>query len=349
MSIAKSYAALSATTPLEPWNCERRSPGPEDVEIDILFCGVCHSDLHQARNEWGNSLFPMVPGHEIVGRVTATGPQVTRFKTGDLVGVGVLVDSCRACDHCRQDLEQYCLNGAVVTYNGYEKDGKTLTQGGYSTRIVTSEHFVLHVKESENLAGVAPLLCAGITTWSPLKHLRVGKGTRVAVAGLGGLGHMGLKFAVSFGAEVTLLSTSPEKEADARRLGATHFVNTRDKEQLKANAGRFDVILNTISAPHDYNTYLNLLALNGTMAIVGLPPQEPSIAPFSLLNNRRSILGSMIGGIRETQEMLDYCAEKGITSDVEVIAMDQINHAYERMLNNDVKYRFVIDLDSLRR
>jgi len=249
--------------------------------------------------------------------------------------------------HCHKDLEQYCLNGAVVSYNGYEKDGKTLTQGGYSTRIVTDEHFVLRIQDAENLSGVAPLLCAGITTWSPLRHLKVGKGMKVAVAGLGGLGHMGLKFAAAFGAEVTLLSTSPEKEADARRLGAHHFVNVKDKQQLKQNYGKFDVVLNTISAVHAYATYLDLLALDGTMAIVGLPPNEPVVPPFSLLNNRRSILGSMIGGLKETQEMLDYCAEHGITSDVEVIPIQQINEAYERMLRNDVRYRFVVDLASL--
>lgn len=348
MIATKSYAALDATSPLVPYDFERRDLRADDIQIEILFCGVCHSDLHQARNEWGGSLYPMVPGHEIVGRVVEVGSDVKRFKKGDLAAVGVLVDSCMTCDHCKKDLEQYCRNGATVTYNGYERDGKTLSQGGYATQIVTKEHFVLNVDEKLDLAAVAPLLCAGITTWSPLKHLKVGKGMKVAVAGLGGLGHMGLKFAVALGAEVTLLSTNPSKEADARRLGAHHFVHTGDKNQMKKNAGTFQVILNTISAPHNYNSYLDLLDLNGTMAIVGLPPSEQAIAPFSLLNNRRSILGSMIGGIKETQEMLDFCAEKGIVSDVEIIPIQKINEAYERMLRGDVRYRFVIDLNSLR-
>ena len=343
----KSYAAQSSTAPLAYWEFERRSLRPKDVHLEILYSGVCHSDLHQARDEWGGSLYPMVPGHEIVGRVVEVGSAVTKFKAGDLAAVGVIVDSCRTCDHCKQDLENYCQNGATLTYNGKERDGKTLAQGGYSNRIVTDEHFVLSLRAGVDLAGVAPLLCAGITTWSPLRHLKVGKGTRVAVAGLGGLGHMGVKFAASFGAEVTLVSTNPNKEADARRLGASGFILSTDKEAMKRHRGKFDVVLNTISAPHRYEPYLNLLALNGTMAIVGLPPAEQALIPFTLLDNRRSILGSTIGGMKETQEMLDYCAVHNIVSDVELIRMDQINEAWERMLKGDVRYRFVIDMASM--
>jgi uncharacterized zinc-type alcohol dehydrogenase-like protein len=348
MISSKAYAALDSKTPLQPYNLSRRSVGPNDVHIEILYCGVCHSDLHQARNEWGGSLYPMVPGHEIVGRVVEAGSQVSRFKAGDIAAVGVIVDSCRHCNPCKQDLEQYCIEAPTVTYNGYERDGKTLSQGGYSTNIVTNQHFVLRVDPGSDLKAVAPLLCAGITTWSPLRHLKVGKGMRVAVAGLGGLGHMGLKFAVSLGAEVTLISTSPEKEKDARRLGAHNFINVKDSAALKKFNSYFDVILNTISAPHDYKTYLDLLTLNGTMAIVGLPPEAQSVSPFSLLTNRRSIMGSCIGGIKETQEMLDYCAANNIVSDVEVIPMQQINEAFERMQKGDVRYRFVIDLASLK-
>ena len=348
MIATKAYAALDSKSPLQPFNFNRRDLGPKDVHLEILYCGVCHSDLHQARNEWGGSLFPMVPGHEIVGRVVSVGSEVTRFKPGDIAAVGVIVDSCRHCNPCKTDLEQYCVEAPTVTYNGYERDGKTLTQGGYATTIVTDEHFVLRVDPNSDLKAVAPLLCAGITTWSPLRHLKVGKGMRVAVAGLGGLGHMGLKFAVSLGAEVTLISTSSEKEKDARRLGAHHFINSKDASALKKFNSYFDVILNTISAPHDYKTYLDLLNLNGTMAIVGLPPEAQAVSPFSLLTNRRSIMGSCIGGIRETQEMLDYCASNNIVSDVEVIPMQQINEAFERMQKGDVRYRFVIDLASLK-
>ena len=349
MSNTKAYAAYNMQEPLKPFDFDRRDVRPKDVQIEILFCGVCHSDIHQARDEWGGSIYPMVPGHEIVGRVVRTGEEVTRFKKGDLVGVGVLVDSCRVCKHCAQDMENYCIEGMTGTYNSLERDGKTIAQGGYSTQIVVDENYVLSVSEKLDLKAVAPLLCAGITTYSPLRYAGVGKGTRVGVAGLGGLGHMGVKFAASFGAEVTMLSTSPDKEADAKRLGAHHFLLTSDESRMKTFAGYFDVILNCVSANHPYEKYLNLLGLNGKMLVVGLPSENPQLSPFALITNRRSIVGSMIGGIRETQEMLDYCAEHNIVADVEVIQMQQINEAYARMLKGDVHYRFVIDLDSLRK
>ena len=344
----KAYAARSASSGLSPFDFDRRSPNPQDVHIDILYCGVCHSDLHQVRNEWSASIYPMVPGHEIVGRVIAIGNSVNKFRVGDLAGVGVMIDSCRNCIPCKQDLEQYCEQGFTGTYNAFEKDGKTIVQGGYSTQIVTDEHYVHHISPKLDLKGVAPLLCAGITTYSPLRYARVGKGTRVAVVGLGGLGHMGVKFAASFGAEVTVLSTSPEKEKDAMQLGARRFLLTTDEAQMKRDDSRFDVILNTVSANHDYAKYLNLLGLNGQMLIVGLPPKDPALKPFALLKNRRSITGSMIGGMKETQEMLDYCAQHNIVADVEVIPMQEINAAYERMVRGDVRYRFVIDLASLK-
>lgn len=344
----KAYAAYNPTTPLAPYDFDRRDVGPHDVQVEILFCGVCHSDLHQARDEWGGSIYPMVPGHEIVGKVVKVGEHVTKFKEGDLAGVGVMVDSCRVCPHCEQHVEQYCVEGMTGTYNGYERDGKTIAQGGYSTQIVTDERWVYSISPKLDLAGVAPLLCAGITTYSPLKFAGVTKGTKVAVAGLGGLGHLGVKFAVAFGAEVTMLSTSPSKEADAKKLGAHNFVLINDKEQLKKYQGYFDVILNTVSASHSYTTYLNLLALNGKMLIVGLPPKASEVPAGNLLTNRRSIIGSMIGGTTETQEMLDFCAEHNIVADIELIKMQDINEAYERMLKNDVKYRFVIDLASLK-
>lgn len=347
MVTTKSYAAYDSKTPLKPFEFDRRSIGPKDVHIQILYCGVCHSDLHQARDEWGGSLYPMVPGHEIVGKVVGVGNQVTRFKPGDLAAVGVLVNSCRGCASCQQELEQYCTGGVTLTYNSYEKDGKTLAQGGYSNHIVTDEHFVFNLSPKLDLAATAPLLCAGITTWSPLKYLKVGKGTKVAVAGLGGLGHMGLKFAVALGAEVALVSTSAAKEKDAREMGAHHFIHSGNPDHLKKYNGYFDVVLNTISAPHPYATYLNLLTLNGTMAIVGLPPGLQDVSAFSLITNRRSILGSSIGGMKETQEMLDFCAAHNIVSDVEVIPIQQINEAWERMLRGDVRYRFVIDCSTL--
>lgn len=348
MPNTKAYAAYNATDPLAPFEFDRREPRPDDVQIDILYCGVCHSDLHQARDEWSGSIFPMVPGHEIVGRVVRMGSSVTKFREGDLAGVGVMVDSCRNCKNCRRDLENYCVEGMTGTYNSMERDGTTVAQGGYATQIVVNEHYVHRISESLDLKGVGPLLCAGITTWSPLRYAGVTAGMKVGVIGLGGLGHMGVKFAASFGAEVTVLSTSPSKEEDAKRLGAHRFLLTPDAEAMKANASYFDVILNTISANHDYGPYLDLLDLNGKMLVVGLPSKHPEVNTFSLINNRRSIIGSMIGGMKETQEMLDYCAEKNIVADVEVIPIQYISTAYERMLQGDVKYRFVIDIASLK-
>ena len=347
MSTTKAYAAKSAKTPVEPWSIERRDPKPHDVQIEILYCGVCHSDLHTARNEWGNTPYPVVPGHEIVGRVTNVGDHVKKFKVGDLAGIGCLVDSCQECDNCKDGLEQYCAKGMIGTYNSMEKDGSGLTYGGYSKQILAHENFVLKISDKLPLEGVAPLLCAGITTYSPLRHWKVGKGDKVGVLGLGGLGHMGVKLAVSFGAEVTMLSHSPSKEADAKRLGAHKFLLTSDKEQVKSVANYFDFILDTVSAPHDYNTYLSMLNTNGVMVCVGAP-SEPAVVPaFNLIFQRRSIAGSLIGGLPETQEMLDYCAEHNITSDVEVIDIKDINESYERMLKGDVRYRFVIDMATL--
>ena len=347
MIATKGFAAQEATAPLAPYEFERREPGPHDVQIEIIYCGVCHSDIHQVRNEWGGTIYPIVPGHEIVGRVTKVGSAVKKFKEGDLAGVGCLVDSCRDCQNCKEGLEQYCENGSVGTYNSYEKDGKTVTYGGYSNRIVTTEDFVLKVSEKLPLEGVAPLLCAGITTYSPLRHWNVGKGHKVGVLGLGGLGHMAVKFAVSFGAEVTMLSTSPQKEVDAKRLGAHRFALTKDKDQLKELTKYFDFIIDTVSAEHDYNMYLNMLNTNGVMICVGAPPAPAQVPAFNLIFQRRSIAGSLIGGLPETQEMLDYCAEHNIVSDVEVIPMQEINEAYERMLKGDVRYRFVIDMATL--
>jgi alcohol dehydrogenase (NADP+) len=347
MSIAKAYAAQDKTSPLAPWQFERRNPGPHDVEIDIHFCGVCHSDLHQVRDEWGGSIYPMVPGHEIVGKVAAIGSAVTKFKVGDTAAVGVMVDSCRTCKNCEKKMEQYCVEGMTGTYNGYERDKKTMTQGGYSSAIVTDERWVYHVSDKLDLAATAPLLCAGITTYSPLRFAGVTKGMKVGIIGLGGLGHMGVKFAVSFGAEVTLISTSPSKQKDAKRLGAHHFLLSTDKEEMKKFQGYFDVLLDCVSANHDYAMYLNLLDLEGKLLSVGLPSENPEVSPFALITNRRSITGSMIGGTAETQEMLDYCAENNIVSDVEVIPVQKVNEAYERMLKNDVRYRFVLDMKTL--
>ncbi len=347
MKATKGYATHGATEPVVPFDFERREPNAHDVAFDILYCGVCHSDIHQVRNEWGNSKYPMVPGHEIVGRVTAVGNAVSKFKVGDLAAVGCLVDSCRECKNCKKGLEQYCKKGGVGTYNAYEKDGKTLTFGGYSKHIVVHEDFVLHVPQNLPLETVAPLLCAGITTYSPLRHWKVGKGHKLGVVGLGGLGHMAVKFGAAFGAEVTMLSTSPGKEADAKRLGAHKFALTTNADSLKELQGYFDFIIDTVSAPHDYNAYLGMLDTDGIMICVGVPPTPVELLAFNLLGNRRSIGGSGIGGLPETQEMLDYCGEHGITSDVEIIEMSYINEAYERMLKGDVKYRFVIDLASL--
>src|SRR6202047_5394281 len=344
----KAYAAPSATERLSPFTMSRREVGAHDVQIEIVYCGVCHSDIHQVRNEWGNSIYPMVPGHEIVGRIVKVGNQVKQFKVGDLAGVGCFVDSFRECPNCAAGLEQYCRNGLIVTYNGYEKDGKTPTYGGYSTQIVVDEKYTLKVSPNLPIEGVAPLLCAGITTYSPLRHWKVGKGHKVGVLGLGGLGHMAVKLAASFGAEVTMLSTSASKEADAKRLGAHHFALTSKPDVLKQLSMHFDFILDTVSAPHDYEAYLNTLKTDGVLICVGLPAEPMGVPAFSLVPRRRSIAGSMIGGIAETQEMLDYCAAHNIVSDVEVISIQQINEAYERTMKGDVKYRFVIDSASLK-
>ena len=349
-SKAKATAAYAAQSPdarLAPFQIERRALRPRDVQFDILFCGVCHSDLHMARNEWGATTYPVVPGHEMVGRVTAVGDKVKKFRTGDLVGVGCLVDSCRECSNCKKGLEQYCTGGNVLTYSGRDRINGDITYGGYSKQNVVDEDFVVKVSDKLPLAEVAPLLCAGITTYSPLRHWKVGKGHKLGVVGLGGLGHMAVKFGASFGAEVTMLSTSPDKEVDARRLGAHKFALTKDAAQMKKLAGYFDFIIDTVSAKHDYNQYLQLLATDGVMICVGAPPTPAEVAVFSLLGGRKSLAGSGIGGLPETQEMLDYCAEHGITSDIEMIDIADINEAYERMLKNDVRYRFVIDMASL--
>lgn len=347
MIATKGYAAQDNKSPLAPWNFERREVGPHDVQFDIQYCGVCHSDLHQIKDEWFPGIFPMVPGHEIVGRVVKVGDHVKKFKVGDIAGTGCMVDSCRECENCKKDLEQYCLKGNSQTYNGLEQDGKTPTYGGYSNTIVVHEDFVLHVSDKLNLAAVAPLLCAGITTYSPLRHWKVGKGHKLAVLGLGGLGHMAVKFGVSFGAEVTVLSTSPSKEQDARKLGAHNFVVTTDEAQLAAARNSFDFILDTVSAEHDLNLYLSLLKTDGTHICVGVPSQPAPVAAFSLLGGRKSLAGSGIGGIAETQEMLDYCAEHGIVSEIEMIDIKNIQDAYDRMLKGDVRYRFVIDMATL--
>lgn len=344
----RGFAAQSATTPLAPHSFERREPRTDDVVIDILYCGVCHSDIHQARDEWGGSLYPMVPGHEIIGRVASVGAEVKGFKAGDLVGVGCMVDSCQHCEACHQGLEQYCVEGMVATYNSVDKKDGLPTFGGYSERIVVNDKFVLRIDPRLDAKAAAPLLCAGITTWSPLKHWNIGPGSKVAVVGLGGLGHMGLKFAKALGAEVTLFTRSPSKEDEARRLGADHVVLSTDEAQMKAVARRFDFILDTVPTRHDLNPYLATLALNGTHCLVGLvEPMDPPVHAANVIFGRRSIAGSLIGGIAETQEMLDFCAEHGIVSDVEMIRIQEINEAYERMLRSDVRYRFVIDLASL--
>lgn len=328
-------------------NLERREVGEKDILVDILYCGVCHSDIHMARSEWGPALYPIVPGHEIVGKVVEVGSQVTKFKVGDTAGIGVFVDSCRNCKPCQDGWENYCEDGMTGTYNGYYRDGITPTYGGYSDKFVIDEHYALHIPFSDDqLAGVAPLLCAGITTYSPLMYANIKKGDKVAVLGLGGLGHMGVKFAVAMGAEVTMLSTSPSKKADAERLGAHHFVLSTNQEELDALKSSFDVILNTVAAKHDLNKFLNLLKLEGKMLVVGIPPEDNEFAAAKLISNRRSIIGSMIGGIKETQEMLDFCAKNNILSDVEIIQPSQINQAYERVIKSDVKYRFVIDMKS---
>lgn len=342
-----AYAAATAKAPLAPFSIERREPGPHDVLIDILYCGVCHSDIHQARGEWGGEIFPMVPGHEIVGNVVNVGSEVRNWKVGETVGVGCFVDSCRECEACKAGDEQYCERGANFTYNGRERDGKTPTYGGYSTRITVDEAYVLRIPERIPLDGAAPLLCAGITTYSPMVHFGVKAGDTLAVVGLGGLGHMGVKIAKALGAKVTVLSHSPGKRQGALRLGPNDFIATRDAAVFQKNAGRFDFILDTVSAQHDYNAYLQLLRRNGTMVLVGLPDPTP-LAAFTLILGRRRLAGSLIGGIRETQEMLDFCAAHGLASDVEVIPIQQINEAYERTIKSDVRYRFVIDIASLK-
>lgn len=343
---SKGYAAENAEKNLAPWNFERREVGPHDVQIEIQYCGVCHSDLHQIRNEWFPGIFPMVPGHEIVGKIIKTGNNVKKFKTGDLAGVGCLVDSCRTCENCNAGLEQYCNNGNVGTYNAMGKDGLP-TYGGYSNNIVVHEDFALHISEKLSLAAVAPLLCAGITTYSPLRYWKVGKGHKLAVLGLGGLGHMAVKFGVAFGAEVTVLSTSPDKEAAAKALGAHHFIVTTDAQQVAAATASFNFIIDTVSAKHDLAFYLALLKTNGIHICVGAPIEPHNIPAFALLGGRKSVAGSGIGGIAETQEMLDYCAANNITSDIEIIDIKNINAAYERMLKGDVRYRFVIDMATL--
>jgi uncharacterized zinc-type alcohol dehydrogenase-like protein len=346
------YAALSKGAALGPFGFERRECGPGDVVVEIAYCGICHSDIHQVRDEWGGAMYPMVPGHEIVGRVTAVGAEVTKLKVGDLAGVGVMVDSCRVCANCKADVEQYCEKDFVGTYNAKGYDG-AITYGGYANNIVCDERYVhtLSAKFGQSpatLAGIAPLLCAGITTYSPLRHWGVGPGKKVGVVGLGGLGHMGLKFAHAFGAHVVQFTTSASKVEDAKRLGADEVVISKDASAMAKHVGSFDFILDCVSAPHDVNPYLELLRLNGTMCQVGLPDEPPSIDPFEIIANRRSFAGSMIGGMKETQEMLDYCAEHGIVSDVEVVSVEQLGEAYERVVKGDVKYRFAIDMATLK-
>ena len=347
MISVKAYAAQSAKSALAPWSFQRRDVGPDDVLIDIAFCGVCHSDIHQVRNEWGGATFPMVPGHEIVGHVAQVGKNVSKFSEGDRAGVGCFVDSCRICANCKADLEQFCKKGMSATYNGTEQDKKTPTFGGYSTRIVVDQKYVLKLPDQLDLAAVAPLLCAGITTYSPLRHWKIGDGHKVGIVGLGGLGHMGVKFASSFGAQAWVITTSPGKADDAKRLGATGVLVSKDEADMKAHAGSFDFLLSTISAPYDINAYLGLLKVDGTMVTVGAPDRPLDLHLFSLIMGRKSVGGSLIGGIKETQEMLDYCGEHGIVSDVEVIPVQKINDAYERMLKSDVRYRFSIDMKSL--
>lgn len=343
----RSYAVMEAKKPLVPYEFDRREVGAHDVALDIAYAGICHSDIHQAREEWGPAIFPMVPGHEIAGTVTAVGSAVTKFKVGDKIGVGVFVDSCRTCENCEQGLQQYCLEGMTGTYNQLERDGKTVAMGGYSNYFVINEDYAVHIPANLPLEGVAPLLCAGITLYSPIKHWNVGPGKKVAVMGLGGLGHMGVKFAVAMGADVTVLSHSPHKEVDALAMGAHHFVATNDDSVFAAHAKTFDVILNTVSAELDINKYVSLLKLDGTLVVIGLPGKPYAVHVGSLLDGRRSIAGSMIGGIPQLQEMLNFCGEKSIVSDVEVIKADYINEAYERTVASDVKYRFVIDASTI--
>lgn len=346
----RGYATRGPEAKFEPFDFTRREVGPNDVLIEVMYCGICHSDIHQARAEWEPmipSMYPMVPGHEIVGRVSQIGDAVTKFSAGDIAGIGCFVDSCRECASCQDDVEQYCVKGSALTYNGTEMDRVTPTFGGYSTKYVIDEKYGLKVNATGDLSGVAPLLCAGITTYSPLIRWNVGTGTKVAVAGLGGLGHMGVKLAVAMGADVTVLSTSPAKEADAKKLGATGFVNVKDADQVAAAAGKFDFLLDTISANHDYNAYLSMVARNGVMVVVGVPTEPTPLNAFSVIGGNKILAGSLIGGIAENQEMLDFCAKHNITSDVEVITPDRIEEAYDRTVKADVRYRFVIDMQNV--
>ncbi|CAN5560452.1 NAD(P)-dependent alcohol dehydrogenase [soil metagenome] len=343
----KAYGTEAADVDLQPLKIKRRKPTPHDVEIEIMFCGVCHSDLHTVRNEWHGTIYPCVPGHEIVGKVVSVGDHVSKFKVGDLAAVGCLVDSCRECEFCKDDLEQYCANGVTGTYNSPDKYLNTQTYGGYSESIVVDESFVLKIPENLDLAATAPLLCAGITTYSPLKHWNAGPGMKVGIVGLGGLGHMGVKLAKAMGAEVIVFTTSPSKVKDAKRLGADDVVHSTDEEQIKKYANKLDLVLDAVSAEHDINIYLNLLKVDGNLVLVGAPELPLPVAAFSLIGKRRSFAGSTIGGIAETQEMLDFCGKHNIVSDIEMINIGQINEAYERLLKGDVKYRFVIDMKSL--
>lgn len=346
--IIKAFGTEAPDANLKQLNIDRREVTAKDVEIDILYCGVCHSDLHTARNEWRGTVYPNVPGHEIVGRVTKIGEGVSKFKVGDLAAVGCMVDSCRACEQCRQGSEQYCEKGNIQTYNGHDKHLNKQTFGGYSERVVVDEDFVLHVPENLDLAATAPLLCAGVTTWSPLKHWGVGPGQKVGVVGIGGLGHMGVKLAKAMGAHVVVITTSPSKVSDAKRLGADEVILSTDIAQMKANKSTLHFILDCVSAQHDVNAYLALLKVDGTLALVGAPEHPLPIAPFSLIPARKNFAGSTIGSIAETQEMLDFCGKHNITSDIELINIQDINEAYERLLKGDVKYRFVIDMASLK-
>lgn len=342
----KGYVVKSAKAALEKYEFERRQLRPRDVALDIAFAGICHSDIHQAREEWGPALFPMVPGHEIVGKVTQVGSQVSKFKVGDTIGVGVFIDSCRKCASCNAGLEQYCVEGMTGTYNTYERDGKTIAFGGYSNKFVIDEDYAVHVPDNLDKAGVAPLMCAGITLYSPLKNWKAGPGKKVGVMGLGGLGHMGIKFAHALGAETTVFSHSPEKKADALRMGADHFILTKEVKELEKHKQTYDLILNTVSADLDLDPYLQLLKLDGTLVVIGLPGKPYAINAGTLLGQRRSLAGSMIGGIAELQEMLNFCGKHNIVSEVEVIKADYINTAYDRTVASDVKYRFVIDASS---
>ncbi|CAE6906022.1 Aldehyde reductase YahK [Paraburkholderia nemoris] len=350
MTPTYAYAASDAQSKLSPFEFQCRELRANDVQMEVLFCGVCHTDLHVARNDWKRTVYPVVPGHEVVGRVTAVGSDVTKYQIGDLVGVGCLVDSCRTCPSCEEGLEQYCENGYVATYNGKDRQSGAITYGGYSTQLVVDEAFTLSVPKNLDPAGVAPLLCAGITTYSPLHQWAVGPGKKVGIVGLGGLGHMAVKLARAMGAYVVLFTTSPSKVEDAKRLGAHEVVISKNPGEMEAHTNSFDFILNLVAAPHDLNPFLQLLRRDGTMTLVGLPEHNhPSPQVFNLILKRRRLAGSFIGGIAETQEMLDFCGEHGITADIELIPMEQINDAYERMLKSDVKYRFVIDIDSLRK